>query len=108
LSDAWSRVVGLVIQPGVEFGDAMVHDYQPTPALTAVIDRQPGLAYEAHSTDYQSGSNLARLVQNHFFILKVGPWLTYALQGRACSVWNASSANSSRRIRRASGRRWPA
>ncbi|HNR78267.1 MAG TPA: class II D-tagatose-bisphosphate aldolase, non-catalytic subunit, partial [Parvularculaceae bacterium] len=47
LSDAWKRVVGLVIQPGVEFGDAMVHDYQPTPALTAVIDRQPGLAYEA-------------------------------------------------------------
>ena len=80
LSDAWSRVVGLVIQPGVEFGDAMVHDYQPTPALTAVIDRQPGLAYEAHSTDYQSGSNLARLAQNHFFILKVGPWLTYALR----------------------------
>lgn len=80
LSDAWNRVVGLVIQPGVEFGDAMVHDYQPTPALTAVIDRQPGLAYEAHSTDYQSGSNLARLVDNHFFILKVGPWLTYALR----------------------------
>ena len=80
LNDAWSRVVGLVIQPGVEFGDAMVHDYQPTPALTAVIDRQPGLAYEAHSTDYQSGSNLARLAQNHFFILKVGPWLTYALR----------------------------
>ncbi len=80
LNDAWSRVVCLVIQPGVEFGDAMVHDYQPTPALTAVIDRQPGLAYEAHSTDYQSGSNLARLAQNHFFILKVGPWLTYALR----------------------------
>ena len=80
LSDAWSRVVGLVIQPGVEFGDAMVHDYQPTPALTAVIDRQPGLAYEAHSTDYQSGSNLASLARNHFFILKVGPWLTYALR----------------------------
>ena len=80
LSDAWSRVVGLVIQPGVEFGDAMVHDYQPMPAITAVIDRQPGLAYEAHSTDYQSGSNLARLARNHFFILKVGPWLTYALR----------------------------
>jgi len=80
LGDAWSRVVGLVIQPGVEFGDAMVHDYQPTPALTAVMDRYPGMAYEAHSTDYQSGSNLARMVQNHFFILKVGPWLTYALR----------------------------
>ena len=80
LGEAWKRVVGLVIQPGVEFGDAMVHDYQPTPALTAVIDRHGGMAYEAHSTDYQSGSNLARLAQNHFFILKVGPWLTYALR----------------------------
>ncbi|MFT3851002.1 MAG: class II D-tagatose-bisphosphate aldolase, non-catalytic subunit [Propionivibrio sp.] len=80
LSEAWNRVVGLVIQPGVEFGDSMVHDYQPTPALAAVIDRHPGMAYEAHSTDYQSGSNLARLVDNHFFILKVGPWLTYALR----------------------------
>ena len=80
LGDAWRRVVGLVIQPGVEFGDAMVHDYQPTPALTAVMDRYPGMAYEAHSTDYQSASNLARLVRNHFFILKVGPWLTYALR----------------------------
>ena len=100
LSDAWSRVVGLVIQPGVEFGDAMVHDYQPTPALTAVIDRQPGLAYEAHSTDYQSGSNLARLARNHFFILKVGPWLTYALReglfSLGCIERELNPANPSR------------
>lgn len=80
LESAWKRVVGLVIQPGVEFGDAMVHDYQPQPALTAAIDQHPGMVYEAHSTDYQSGSNLARLAGNHFFILKVGPWLTYALR----------------------------
>ena len=27
LEDAWSRVIGLVVQPGVEFGDAEVFDY---------------------------------------------------------------------------------
>ncbi len=80
LADAWERVVGLVIQPGVEFGDAIVHDYEPRPALREVIGRHPGMAYEAHSTDYQSASNLARLVQNNFYILKVGPWLTFALR----------------------------
>jgi D-tagatose-1,6-bisphosphate aldolase subunit GatZ/KbaZ len=38
------------------------------------------MVYEAHSTDYQSGPSLRRLVADHFFILKVGPWLTFALR----------------------------
>lgn len=80
LDDVWSRVVGLVIQPGVEFGDAVVHDYEPLSELSAKIKSYPGMVYEAHSTDYQSGRNLARMVGNNFFILKVGPWLTYALR----------------------------
>lgn len=80
LDSAWERVVGLVIQPGVEFGDAVVHDYVPQPELATVIQGHPGRVYEAHSTDYQSASNLARLAQNKFFILKVGPWLTFALR----------------------------
>jgi len=80
LADAWQRVIGVVVQPGVEFGDTAVHDYQPQPELAAVIRRTSGMAFEAHSTDYQSASNLARLNEDHFFILKVGPWLTYALR----------------------------
>jgi D-tagatose-1,6-bisphosphate aldolase subunit GatZ/KbaZ len=28
LSDAWDRVIGLVVQTGAEFGDAVVHDYE--------------------------------------------------------------------------------
>ena len=80
LDDAWTRVVGLVIQPGVEFGDAMVHDFSPSPALAATILQYPSMIFEAHSTDYQAAQNLARMVDNRFFILKVGPWLTFALR----------------------------
>ncbi len=80
LEEAWERVVGLVVQPGVEFGDGMVHDYRPAPELARAILEHPGMVYEAHSTDYQSPLALRQLVQDHFCILKVGPWLTYALR----------------------------
>ena len=80
LHAAWERVVGLVVQPGVEFGDGQVHDFQPVPELAEKILQQPRMAYEAHSTDYQTPDNLRRLVKHHFYILKVGPWLTYALR----------------------------
>jgi D-tagatose-1,6-bisphosphate aldolase subunit GatZ/KbaZ len=36
------------------------------------------MIYEAHSTDYQTPQSLKNLVDDHFAILKVGPWLTYA------------------------------
>ena len=37
-----------------------------------------GIVYEAHSTDYQSPKSLKQMVEDHFAILKVGPWLTFA------------------------------
>lgn len=82
LDDAWSRVVGLVVQPGVEFGDERVHEYAPDEAraLVALIEGVPGIVYEAHSTDYQRPDLLQALVRDHFAILKVGPWLTFALR----------------------------
>lgn len=80
LDAAWERVTALVVQPGVEFGDGMVHDYVPAKALSEAILAYPGMVYEAHSTDYQTPANLARLVADHFCILKVGPWLTYAVR----------------------------
>jgi D-tagatose-1,6-bisphosphate aldolase subunit GatZ/KbaZ len=80
LEKAWERVVALVVQPGVEFGDGSVHDFHPVPELARTILAHPGMVYEAHSTDYQSGPNLRRMVADHFFILKVGPWLTFALR----------------------------
>ena len=80
LSAAWRRVIGVVVQPGVEFGDDVVFEYDRTRArpLSAGLPCSPSLVYEAHSTDYQSPSALAQMVQDHFAILKVGPWLTFA------------------------------
>jgi D-tagatose-1,6-bisphosphate aldolase subunit GatZ/KbaZ len=82
LKSAWERVVALVVQPGVEFGDASIHEYdRPAAAdLARFIKTVPGLVYEAHSTDYQSRSALRFLVEDHFGILKVGPWLTFAFR----------------------------
>jgi D-tagatose 6-phosphate 4-epimerase len=82
LGDAFARVVALVVQPGVEFGHADVVPYDPEKAagLTAALARLPGIVFEAHSTDFQSEQALAALVRDGFAILKVGPWLTFALR----------------------------
>ncbi|WP_343729161.1 D-tagatose-bisphosphate aldolase, class II, non-catalytic subunit [Duganella sp.] len=82
LEAVWPRVIGLVVQPGVEFDHHKVIDYQPerAAALSRFIEGEPTLVYEAHSTDYQTPSNLAALVAGHFAILKVGPGLTFALR----------------------------
>src|SRR4030095_8526348 len=64
LDDAWERVIGLVVQPGVEFGDDKVFDYDrsQTRSLVEALPKSPGLVYEAHSTDYQRTSALRELV----------------------------------------------
>ena len=82
LHSAWERTVGLVVQPGVEFGDDVVfaYDRAKTQSLSAALASHPGLVYEAHSTDYQSPTALRQMVQDHFAILKVGPWLTFAFR----------------------------
>ena len=82
LADAFSRVIALVVQPGVEFGHSNVVHFDPDKArdLSASLETLPGLVFEAHSTDYQKGAGLAALVDNGFAILKVGPWLTFALR----------------------------
>jgi D-tagatose-1,6-bisphosphate aldolase subunit GatZ/KbaZ len=80
LADAWERVAGLVVQPGVEFSDDHIFNYQPEKAkgLSEKIMSFDKLVFEAHSTDYQTEHNLKALVKDHFCILKVGPWLTFA------------------------------
>ncbi len=79
LEDAWERVYGVVVQPGVEFGDDQVFHYNSAAAkgLSDAIMSQDRFIYEAHSTDYQSESGLSKLVEDHYCILKVGPWLTF-------------------------------
>lgn len=82
LADAWTRVAAMVVQPGVEFDHHKVIDYDPAKAvvLSACIEHESHLVYEAHSTDYQTPAALAALVRDHFAILKVGPALTFALR----------------------------
>ncbi len=82
LSDAWSRVIGLVVQPGVEFGDDQVFHYDSAAAadLSRMIEGTDQFVYEAHSTDYQSETGLTSLVKDHYCILKVGPWMTFAFR----------------------------
>ena len=79
---ALERVIGVVVQPGVEFGNANVVLYQPEKAraLSAALATLPGQVFEAHSTDYQPAAALCALVDDGFGILKVGPGLTFALR----------------------------
>jgi D-tagatose-1,6-bisphosphate aldolase subunit GatZ/KbaZ len=78
----WHRVAALVVQPGVEFDHQQVFDYRPeaTRALRAVLDDEPAMVFEAHSTDYQTQEALSALVGDHWAVLKVGPELTFALR----------------------------
>ncbi|MGD8780842.1 MAG: class II D-tagatose-bisphosphate aldolase, non-catalytic subunit [Ignavibacteria bacterium] len=82
LDNAWERVVAIVVQPGVEFSDSTIFEYNHNNAekLVAKIEEYPNLVYEAHSTDFQTKNALKQMVKDHFSILKVGPGLTFALR----------------------------
>jgi D-tagatose-1,6-bisphosphate aldolase subunit GatZ/KbaZ len=82
LAGAWERVIALVVQPGVEFGDDVVFPYDREKArgLCSALPIDLPIVYEAHSTDYQSMQSLREMVEDHFAILKVGPWLTFAFR----------------------------
>lgn len=82
LSAAWERVIAIVVQPGVEFADESVVEYDRGAAreLMRCLDKWPALVFEGHSTDYQPAEKLAELVEDGVAILKVGPALTFALR----------------------------
>lgn len=82
LTAAWERVIAVVVQPGVEFDDSQVIDYDRMKArpLSQLIENHTHLVYEAHSTDYQTREKLKEMVADHFAILKVGPALTFAFR----------------------------
>lgn len=82
LSGVMDRVVAVVVQPGVDFGNDQVVPFDPAraAALCAAAPALGGPLFEAHSTDYQTGAALAALVAGHFPILKVGPELTFAFR----------------------------
>ncbi|WP_134679100.1 class II D-tagatose-bisphosphate aldolase non-catalytic subunit [Paracoccus ravus] len=80
VSEAWLRVRGLVVQPGLEFAPATIHrfDRSRPDLLSPVLAENDRLCFEAHSTDYQSPEVYADLTRRNFGILKVGPALTFA------------------------------
>lgn len=82
LSQMLDRIVGLVVQPGVEFGNhnIVVYDAAKANPLTNSLGCLEGLVFEAHSTDYQGERPLSELVRDGFPILKVGPELTFVLR----------------------------
>ena len=82
VEDAWSDVIAVVVQPGVEFGDAQVfyYDSEAAAALTDALKAYPEVAFEGHSTDYQSKECLKAMVEDGIAILKVGPALTFGLR----------------------------
>jgi D-tagatose-1,6-bisphosphate aldolase subunit GatZ/KbaZ len=79
---AWRRVIAMVVQPGVDFDHSRIQHYDAAQAatLSAFVAGQPGIVFEAHSTDYQRESALHDMVRDHFAILKVGPAATFALR----------------------------
>lgn len=81
LTEALTRTIAIVVQPGVEFDHSNIIHYQPqeAQALAKWIE-STNMVYEAHSTDYQSRKAYRELVCDHFAILKVGPALTFALR----------------------------
>ena len=81
IEKALERVVGVVVQPGVEFDHSSVIHYKAEEAkeLSKFIETTD-FVFEAHSTDYQTKQAFKELVRDHYAILKVGPAVTFALR----------------------------
>ena len=82
LKDAFDNIIGIVVQPGVEFGDADIFHYNRVNAaeLTTAMKEYKNIVLEGHSTDYQSPKKLREMVEDGIAILKVGPALTFSLR----------------------------
>lgn len=82
LNNAWGNVIAVVVQPGVEFGDETIHEYNREAAreLCDDLKKYPNVVFEGHSTDYQTPKALKEMVEDGIAILKVGPALTFALR----------------------------
>ena len=82
IQDAMGRVIAIVVQPGVDFGNSDVVQFDRAKAggLVASLTEFPEIVFEAHSTDFQSLRSLSDLVECRFALLKVGPELTFAFR----------------------------
>lgn len=82
IADGMNDVIAVVVQPGVEFGDAQVflYDHDAAVDLCEALKEFPNVCFEGHSTDYQSSVCLKKMVEDGIAILKVGPALTFGLR----------------------------
>lgn len=80
LGAAWGRVLGLVVQPGLEFAPTHTDrfDMAAPDALSGALSEDPHIAFNTHSTDDQHGKVLPGPAKRHFAVLKVGLALTHA------------------------------
>ncbi|HBN84479.1 MAG TPA: tagatose-bisphosphate aldolase [Clostridiales bacterium] len=78
LDDAFNRVIGVVVQPGVEFGDDSIHAYNREKAAHLIYKKNdyPNVVFEGHSTDYQLPELMKQMNNDGIALLKVGPALT--------------------------------
>jgi D-tagatose-1,6-bisphosphate aldolase subunit GatZ/KbaZ len=78
----FNQVIAFVVQPGVEFGDDFVIQYDRKKAANLIDSLQTtsGVVFEGHSTDYQTTESLSHLIEDGVGILKVGPALTFRLR----------------------------
>lgn len=79
LRDAFSRVVAIVVEMGVEFHEFHLDEYdrRKTVELVKAVHDLP-LCIEGHSSDYQTASNLKRMCEDGVAILKAGPAITFS------------------------------
>ena len=82
VGEGMKDVIAVVVQPGVEFGDEQVFDYNSEAAkeLCAMLKDYPDFCFEGHSSDYQTPKCLYDMVTDGIAILKVGPALTFGLR----------------------------
>ncbi|MGB4609653.1 MAG: class II D-tagatose-bisphosphate aldolase, non-catalytic subunit [Saccharofermentanales bacterium] len=82
LEESLSDVIAIVTQPGVEFSDHGVVEYDRELAkpLMSTAKKMQNIVLEGHSTDYQPKMALKQMVEDGVGILKVGPALTFAIR----------------------------
>jgi D-tagatose-1,6-bisphosphate aldolase subunit GatZ/KbaZ len=102
LASAWQRVVAVVVQPGVEFGDRVIaaYDRDQAAALSACHARLPGImTFEIHAADYQTPDALKQMVADHFILLKAGPCLTFAFREAVYALTHIEDARPGIQVR---------
>ena len=74
----------------MEFKATELDEYQEDNILDLVASMKNNnqIAFEGHSTDFQTKDNLYKMVENNTAILKVGPALTFALREAFFSLEN--------------------